>query len=116
MNTESVRFASGMNIMLALWLIFSPFILGYATNGLALWNAVIVGLIILTLAWVRMLRPSHWLMLSWVNLLLSVWLTVSPFLLGIAADNTAKWNDIIVGLSILCFAGVGLLNAPRIEV
>lgn len=115
-NTESVRFASGMNISLGLWQIFSPFILGYAGSGLALWDAVIVGLAILVHAWFRILRPTKLMILSWVNLLLGAWLFVSPFLLGFASVDMAKWNDIAVGISIAFFASVGLLTATASEI
>ncbi len=108
MNDEQVRFASGMNIMLALWQIFSPFLLGYADNALALWNGLIVGAAILVLAWLRTVRPTRSALPSWINLLLGAWLAVSPFALGITSVDMAMWNDITVGISVVFFSLTGL--------
>ncbi len=99
-----------MNISLALWQVFSPFILGYASSPLALWDGLIVGLVILVLAWYRMLRPTSAATASWVNLVLGAWLAVSPFILGLTSVNAALWNDITIGIAVVFFAAVGLLN------
>ncbi len=116
MNNEQVRFASGLNITLALWLIFSPVILGYAGNAVALWDALLVGVAVLALAWLRTIRPARSMILSAVNVLLGAWLAVSPFALGMTSLNTALWNDITVGLSVVFFAVVGLaLTVPASE-
>ncbi len=104
-----------MNIFLGFWQVFSPLILGYTDNAVAVWNGLIVGAIILVLAWIRMLRPLSWANLTWVNLLLGAWLALSPFALGFAYVGAAKWNDITVGLSVLFFAGVGLLTSFTTE-
>ncbi len=99
-----------MNISLALWQVFSPFILGYASSPLALWDGLIVGLVILVLAWYRMLRPTSSVIPSWVNLVLGAWLAVSPFILGFTSVNMALWNDITIGIAVVWFTAVGLLN------
>src|SRR5512138_3743071 len=93
-NDEQVRFGSGMNIMLALWLIFSPFLLGYAGNVLAVANALIVGIAVLVLASLRTVRPARSALPSWINLLLGAWLAVSPFALRLTSVDTAMWNDL----------------------
>ncbi len=111
MNSESVRFASGTNIMLALWQIFSPFILGYASSTAAAGNAVFVGVVILGLASYRMLRPAGPRWPSWIILLHGAWLVVSPLALGITSVAAAMWNNITVGIAVLFFTGIGLLAA-----
>lgn len=39
----------------------------------------------------------------WANVILGIWLILSPFILGFAADQ-AVWNNIIVGFLVLTFA------------
>lgn len=34
-------------VLAGAWLIIAPFVLGYSTNALALWNDIILGLIVL---------------------------------------------------------------------
>ncbi len=115
MNSESVRFASGMNISLAFWQVFSPFILGYSDNALAALTGIIVGVLILGMAWFRMLRPTVSVIPGWVNILLGAFLAISPFALGFHPVPTALWNDITVGIAVVFFGIVGLLTAYTSE-
>jgi hypothetical protein len=107
-NDEQVRFASSMNIVLGVWLIFSPFIIGYAGSTRALWDALIVGVAISVLAWYRTLRPTRSLLPSWINLLLGLWLAVSPFVLRMTSIDSAMRNDITIGIGVAFFAIVAL--------
>ncbi len=112
-NNESTRFSSGVNIMFSAWLMVSPFLLGYTSNTLALWNSLLVGLVAFVLAWFRMLRPDRSALPSVVNLLLGAWLAASPFVLGLASDYAVMWNNFAVGLAIVFFSIIGLLlTAP----
>ncbi len=42
--------------------------------------------------------------LSWVQLVLGLWVLVSPWLLGFSAISTALWSNIIVGALVAIFA------------
>ncbi len=97
--------------MFALWLIFSPLILGYTDSPRAVLNAVIVGVIVLAMATYRMARPAGSRWPSWVVLELSAWLLISPFALGITSVPAAMWNDIAIALSLIVFTLVGLMQA-----
>lgn len=39
-----------INILAGIWLIVSPWVLGFTSNTTALWNAVILGIIVLVIA------------------------------------------------------------------
>lgn len=60
---------------------------------------------------------------SGVNLLAGIWLIIAPFLLGYSDQATPLWNDIIVGILIVAFAGarvagarvVGAFRAPSLS-
>lgn len=39
-----------VNIVAGIWLIISPFVLGFTTNTAAMWNAIILGIIVLVIA------------------------------------------------------------------
>ena len=41
----------------------------------------------------------------WANVVLGIWLVLSPFILGFATDQ-ATWNNIIVGFLVLVLAFV----------
>lgn len=113
MHTEQtenrlVKWASGANIVLGLWLIIAPFLLGYTGIAAAMWNEIIVGVIVVVLAWLRVSNPGRMTWLSWSNVVLGLWLIAAPFVLGYSGTAAAMWNEVIVGLLI---AGLGTWSA-----
>ena len=93
-----VKIASGLNIVLGVWMIIASFVLGYSGTTIALWNDIIVGVIILLLAWSRVANPDRMTAESWINAVLGLWLIAAPFILGYSAATAALWNSIIVGV------------------
>ncbi len=104
MHKEQIRFASGMNLMLGLWLLFSPLILGYTYSVIATVEAVLFGLVVMAVAWLRLLHPERARFASAINLILGLILIVSAFLLGAAGVDAAEWNDLSIGIPLALFA------------
>jgi hypothetical protein len=90
--------ATGINVLLGIWLIISTFVLT-AFNNLpnARWNNVIVGILVAIFGLARFssTAPTG---LSWANLVLGIWLIISPFVLGFAHVVGAMWHNVIVGI------------------
>src|SRR5215472_14546305 len=80
---------SWINILLGIWVIISPFALGFGYVPRAMWNNVILGIVIAIVAIIRIstTRQSAW---SWVNVLLGIWVIISPLALGFVLGN-AIW-------------------------
>ena len=98
---RQIKIASGLNIVLGIWLLVAPFLLGYSgASTAALWNDIIVGVIVLVLAWIRVANPARSTWMSWTNVVLGLWLVVASFILGYSSIAAAIWNDILVGLSV----------------
>ena len=123
---ETVQWTSGINLVVGLWLIVAPFLLGYDEIQAALWNDILVGLIVAAFAVARVARPLMNPSLSWINALLGLWLVVAPFVLAYAGQveafavegaiggaQTAMWNDIIVGVIILMLGVWSALSSRR---
>jgi hypothetical protein len=98
---DQVRWASGVNVLAGLWMIISPFVLGYSNLSGALWSDVIVGIAIAVVAAIRAGGAVDQPWLSWVNALLGAWLIVSPWVLGFADSANALWNNVIIGVIVL---------------
>lgn len=96
--------ASAFNIVAGFWLIVAPFLLGYSELGLAVRNDVLVGVVVLVLAWARASSPREIPGLSWFNALLGLWLIAAPFVLGYDSVAAARWNDVSVGLIVAVLA------------
>lgn len=110
-NRQQIMIMSGINILAGLWLILSPYILGYsgargATNGIVL--GVLIGIVAL----VRVLSPfsSGWL--SWINVLFGLWLLISPFTNGYAV-RAMIWNYAIVGIIVGVMAVLSSATAGK---
>lgn len=95
---QQISTASGLNIIAGLWLILSPFILGYTALRSSMWNAIIVGIIVAAIAAMRLYGARRHGWLSWVNAALGIWLILSPFFFGVAGDHRVLWNFVVVGI------------------
>jgi hypothetical protein len=96
-----------LNLVLGAWLIIAPFLgVGLGTPA-AVWNSYIVGVAVLVFAWVALSRPHRWEEI--INLVLGVWLIISPFVLGYAHLRGAMWSHVIIGVVI----GLDALLAMR---
>ena len=91
----------GINMLLGLWTIFSPFLLGFSGVLPAVWNGLEVGLLVAFFSGIRVSIGYNQTIWSWCTVLFGLWLIVSPFVLGFAKTSSATWNDIIVGFVIL---------------
>jgi uncharacterized membrane protein len=93
---------SWINIVLGIWVLISPFVLGFGMFPKPMWNNVATGAAVGILALIRMGAPQQagW---SWINALLGIWLIISPFALGFLA-GVALWNNVILGIIITIVA------------
>jgi hypothetical protein len=94
------RTASGINILLGIWLLVSPWVFGYHAIPTALFNSVIVGAAIAILAVNRFESPGSKTVLSWVNLALALWTIASPWVYGYASNLGALRDNVVLGIVI----------------
>ncbi|MGE5224301.1 MAG: SPW repeat protein [Omnitrophica WOR_2 bacterium] len=103
--------------ILGLWQLLSPFILGYSGTMVALWNAVIVGIVLIVLGVWSALSSSATTTraLDWINFLVGLWLIVSPFLLAFTGISIAFWDAVIVGIVVAVIDLVAALAVRSVE-
>jgi hypothetical protein len=97
------RIASGINILLGLWLIASPWVFDYS-GSFAAFNGVSVGALIAVLAAIRLSSLRYSAGVGGVYLLLGFWTVVSPWASGYVANKPALANDIMVGVFVMALA------------
>jgi hypothetical protein len=111
--SESLKlhWPDGLNLLLGVWLVVSPWILGFTGVKYAPGNAYVVGVIIAVAAVSALLAFHEWE--EWVNIILGVWLVITPWLFGFGtlapttetlAAFAATWNFVIVGLLVVGLA------------
>ena len=106
-----VKTASGLAVLFSLWLIVSPFVLGFA-GSTGMWDAVVVGVVVLVLAWIRYANPSGTAVLSWLVALLGVWLILSPYVFGMSGVTTLLWDYFVTGAAFIVFGAWAALTRP----
>jgi hypothetical protein len=110
-SSEANAGVSWINIVLGIWVIISPFVVQFTRFPAAVWNNIIVGIVIAILAIIRtsVPRQTGW---SWVNVILGIWMIISPFALG-AMTTAVLWNNIVLGIVIALIAsGSATSTAP----
>jgi len=106
------RWQDWVNLIFGVWLFISPFTLGYqSVGGVAAWNSYILGVAVAVFAIWALSQPRVWE--EWVNLVLGIWLIISPFVLGFTGDSAALWNNIILGILVGGDALWAAMQPPR---
>jgi SPW repeat len=115
------------NAILAVWLFISPWVLqfgagapaagdGATQSGLlgavhaAAWDAWILGVIVFLVAVSAISRMDFWQ--EYVNVVLSIWIFIAPWVLGFAMLSGAAWDHWVVGVLIFLFS-ISVLSRAR---
>jgi hypothetical protein len=109
------RTASGVNILLGIWLVLSPWVFGYSGTP-AVMNSVIVGALIAVLAASRLASLRDSAPVSGVNLVLALWTIASPWVYGYATNVGAVRDNVLLGVAIATLAswsGSATFFGPR---
>ena len=108
------QWRDALNFVFGIWLVLSPWILGYVAEQAAAWNAYLVGAIIAVAAVVALVKFRKWE--EWVTVALAIWLIISPWLLGVSALTTVLWNQVVVGLLVGGLAIWSVMSEHKDEV
>ncbi|NBJ13457.1 SPW repeat protein [Microvirga arsenatis] len=95
-----------LNSILAVFLFFSPWLVGFRDVQVATWNAGLCGLAVGLMAALAITELQEWE--EWVNAALGLWTAAAPWALGFAGVTTAMWTHVLVGLAVAVLAAVGL--------
>jgi hypothetical protein len=113
-NNYSVRrWQDQLILVLGLWLIVSPWAFAYPGESPQMTNAVMSGLIVALLAAFELYKTYFWAVI--VNLLVGIWVAVSPWVLRVADQRTVMWNELIVGIAIVVLALWELRTDPELH-
>lgn len=101
---KTAKTLSWLVALAGVWEVLAPFILGYTATTVALWNAIIIGIVLVVLGvWAALAQNLLTLKtLNWINAALGIWLIIAPFIL--AYRTAAIWNDIIIGIVVAVLA------------
>ena len=89
----------GVTILLGAWILISPMVLGFAPSLREVtWNSWIIGVVLLIVAAGRAAAqvPKFWQEAA--NLVLGIWLILSPWILEFAAHAAARNSTLVAGI------------------
>ncbi|UPM44874.1 vitamin K epoxide reductase family protein [Halocatena salina] len=93
-------------ISLGLWLLFSPFTLGYESTLLS-WSDVITGFVLIGLSTVTLVRENPWA--SYANAFVGLWLLMAPLVFH-APTAAGYLNDTLVGVLVIMFSVIIMMR------
>lgn len=93
---ERQRWQDWLQLLLGIWLFFSPWILGFAGTGGAAWNAYLIGVGLVVFSVIALYLPKLWE--EWITLVLGVWLVIAPWVVGFSALKNPTQNSVIIGI------------------
>ena len=104
MEWKNERICDVLNLLLGVFLLLSPWIFGFAP-GVESQNATIAGIVIAVLSIAALSAFAEWE--EWLNLIVGLWVLVSPWVLGFASVNTrAAGIHVIVGVIVAVIAAI----------
>jgi general stress protein CsbA len=96
-----------INIVLGIWLVMAPPLLGYLDAN-AWTNDRLLGVLVALTAGVALYFPR----VRFLNASLGVWLIIAPFVLGYIGSR-AITNDIVVGIAVAVISFIPSRALPR---
>jgi hypothetical protein len=91
-----------VNALVGVWLILSPWAIGFQDNITPLANAVIVGILLIAAALGAIFVPRAWE--EWTEVVLGLWLAVSPWVLGFNTLPNATVSTAVTGVIVIVLA------------
>ncbi len=102
----SAGIASGLDTLAGIWLLISPFVLGFTSVTGAMVHNVVLGLAIGILSAIRYSKPAQNIGLSWLNVALGFWLLISPWCVGFSVVPSATVNNMMFGIVVISLASL----------
>lgn len=91
-----------VSALLGVWLISSPWVLGFQAESVAMSNAVVAGIALLAVALGAIFIPAAWE--EWTESALGLWLIISPWVLKIESLEWARISAVSTGVAVLVLA------------
>jgi len=100
-----------LNLLLAVWLFLSPWVVGFAGVMPAAWTAWLSGIAIAVFAIAALAAFAEWE--EWINLILGIWVLISPWIVHVASQHRPTVTLLLTGLAIAIIAAIELWMMHR---
>lgn len=107
------RWQDQVILLLGLWLIVSPWALAYVIGSPIAINVQVAGAVIALLALFDLYKTYAWAVI--LNLLIGLWVAVSPWVDALADRSAMMTNNVIVGAAVIVLALWELKSDPDLH-
>ncbi len=104
-NWTNAKLCDVANLILGAFLFVSPWIFGFDAGKMSQ-NAMIAGIVIAILAIAALAAFAVWE--EWLNLIVGLWVLVSPWVLGFHTHTTAMTVHVVTGIAVAVLAAIEL--------
>jgi hypothetical protein len=108
---KDIGFADVINLILAIWLFLSPWIVGFTGLTPAAWTAWLTAIAIAIFAIAALAAFAEWE--EWISLVLGLWLAVSPWVVHVASNHAATMVLSLTGIVVAVLAALELWMLHR---
>ncbi|MES2153319.1 MAG: SPW repeat protein [Pseudomonadota bacterium] len=113
MHLSARRWQDQLTLLLGLWLVVSPWAFGYPADAPQAINAYVAGLAMAILAAFDLYKTYVWAVV--VNMLIGIWVAVSPWVLGMAGHREMLNNSVVIGVAVVVLALWELRSDPELH-
>lgn len=107
------RWQDQVILLLGLWLFISPWALGYVPGSAIALAANVAGAVIALLAAFDLYKTYAWAVM--LNLVVGIWVAVSPWVDALADRSAMMANSVIVGVAVALLALWELRSDPELH-
>jgi hypothetical protein len=113
LHYSTKRWQDQVILLLGWWLIASPWVMGYPSDAPPTTNAVVAGIIMAALAAFDLYKTYVWAVV--LNLVVGVWVAVSPWVIGVLQDRTMMTSLIVSGVATVVLGLWELRSDPELH-
>ena len=109
---RSIYRVPGAIVLVGLWLVVSPWVVGAAASQSSRLNAIVTGILIVLLAAGNIWGAARSRVLSWLVVVLGAWAIIAPFAFGEPASSAWTWSSVITGVIVAALGLVEVMTWP----
>ncbi len=113
MQLSSRRWQDQLMVVIGVWLLISPWVLTYPPDSIPAVNAWFSGVLISLLAAFDLVKTYVWAVL--LNIVVGVWVTVSPWVVDTLRDPAMTWSLVISGIATIVLGTWELRSDPELH-
>lgn len=113
LHYSTKRWQDQVILLLGLWLIASPWVLGYPGESPPASNAVIAGILMVAMAAFDLYKTYVWAVV--LNLVVGAWVAVSPWFIEVLQDRAMKTSLIVTGVATVVLGLWELRTDPELH-